>query len=74
MRPHVHVGDSLFDSRHMTGHALVAGALLHGLIGYDDRPAGMQIVFYVFTLVAIITAMKWARRQTSQNSQQEAVT
>lgn len=50
------------------------GTLLHGLIGYDDRPAGMQIVFYVFTLVAITTAMKWARRQTSQISQQGVVT
>lgn len=50
------------------------GTLLHGLIGYDDRPAGMQIVFYVFTLAAITTAMKWARRQSSTISQQGVVT
>lgn len=50
------------------------GTLLHGLIGYDDRPAGMQIVFYIFTLAAITTAMKWTRRRSSPISQQGVVT
>ena len=36
------------------------GMLLHGLIGYDSRPAGMQIVFYLAALLAIIAGMKWA--------------
>ena len=35
----------------------VAGTLLHSLIGYDARPAGMQIVFYVLVLVAIAAGM-----------------
>jgi high-affinity iron transporter len=39
----------------------VTGMLLHGLIGYDSRPAGMQLVFYVIALVAIGAGMKWAR-------------
>ncbi len=38
------------------------GILLHSLIGYDSRPAGMQLVFYLAVLVAIIGGMKWAAR------------
>jgi len=64
----------LWDTSTIVPQNSLFGALLHGLVGYDDRPAGMQIVFYVFTLVTILLAMKWARRQISKNSQQEAVT
>jgi high-affinity iron transporter len=38
------------------------GMLLHSLIGYDSRPTGMQIVFYLTALVAIFIGMKWAVR------------
>ena len=36
--------------------------LLHSLIGYDSRPDGMQLVFYIVALVAIGTGMKWAKQ------------
>lgn len=36
----------------------IFGILLHSLIGYDPRPAGMQMVFYFFTVLAIATGMK----------------
>ena len=38
------------------------GMLLHSLIGYDARPAGMQIVFYITVLLTIAAGMKWANR------------
>jgi high-affinity iron transporter len=38
------------------------GMLLHSLIGYDSRPAGMQLVFYLSALIAIGIGMKLARR------------
>lgn len=38
------------------------GMLLHSLIGYDSRPAGMQIIFYLTALVAIFAGMKWVAR------------
>jgi len=31
---------------------------MHSLIGYDSRPAGMQIVFYLVALIAIFIGMK----------------
>jgi high-affinity iron transporter len=38
------------------------GMLLHSLIGYDSRPAGMQIVFYLIALIAIFTGMRLVAR------------
>lgn len=37
----------------------VTGMLLHSLVGYDSRPAGMQLVFYIVALIAIGAGMKW---------------
>lgn len=37
----------------------VPGMLLHSLVGYDSRPTGMQLVFYIVALVAIGVGMKW---------------
>ncbi len=45
----------------------IPGMLLHSLIGYDASPAGMQLVFYVVTLVIIATGMKWINYQPSGN-------
>jgi high-affinity iron transporter len=36
------------------------GMLLHGLIGYEARPAGMQLVFYFAVMVTIGIGMKLA--------------
>ncbi len=38
----------------------IAGMLLHSLVGYAARPAGMQLVFYISVLVSIGAGMKWA--------------
>jgi high-affinity iron transporter len=42
----------------------ILGMLLHSLIGYDSRPAGMQIVFYILVLVTVSVGMKLAKRQS----------
>ncbi len=41
----------------------IPGMLLHSLIGYDDRPAGMQMIFYVAVLCAIMLGMKLAKKR-----------
>lgn len=38
------------------------GMLLHSLIGYDSRPAGMQLIFYITVLIVIGTGMKLANQ------------
>lgn len=38
------------------------GTGLFILLGYEDRPTGMQVVFYFSTLVIIVACSKWVKR------------
>ena len=40
------------------------GTLLHGLVGYDAQPAGIQVVFYVAVALAIAAGMRWVGNKT----------
>lgn len=53
------LGAPLWDTSHVLSQASAVGTLLHGLIGYDAQPAGMQVLFYVLTLGAITASMRW---------------
>jgi high-affinity iron transporter len=53
----------LWDTSALLPENGLPGMLLHSLIGYDSRPAGMQIIFYLAALVVIFTGMKWASRR-----------
>jgi len=53
------LGAPLWDTSGLLSQSTALGTLLHGLIGYDAQPAGMQVVFYVVTLVAITAGMRW---------------
>ena len=46
------------------------GALLHILVGYNDRPSGIQLLFYVVTLITIYTLMKLFGHQRKQHHPQ----
>ncbi len=48
----------VWDTSAWVSETSVAGMLLRGLIGYDARPAGMQIIFYLATFAAIALGMK----------------
>ncbi|MCX7175150.1 MAG: FTR1 family protein [Proteobacteria bacterium] len=52
----------LWDTSATLPESSIPGMLLHSLIGYDARPAGMQIVFYATVLVTIAIGMKLANR------------
>ena len=56
----------LWDTSSLMPEHSITGMLLHSLIGYDARPAGMQIVFYITALLAISIGMKWANRPRTQ--------
>jgi high-affinity iron transporter len=53
----------VWDTSALLPQQSLLGTLLHSLAGYDDRPAGMQVVFYVVTLLAIALGMKWIGRR-----------
>jgi high-affinity iron transporter len=48
----------IWDTSNALPETSLGGTLLHSLIGYQARPAGMQIGFYLVTLVAIAIGMR----------------
>jgi high-affinity iron transporter len=56
------LGPRLWDTSGLLSDRSILGQTLHALIGYDARPAGVQIVFYIVTAVSIAIGMKlWGR-------------
>jgi len=53
----------LWDTSHFVANESPIGSVLHGLVGYDARPAGMQILFFIAVLAAIAAGMHWASRR-----------
>ncbi len=64
----------LWDTSSVLSDESWPGMLLHSLIGYEARPAGMQMVFYVTALVIIGTGMKWvgSRHRAKKRDHQHA--
>jgi high-affinity iron transporter len=58
------LGAMLWDSSALISPDSLFGKALQTLIGYDARPAGMQLVFYVATLSTIGVSMKLFGRPT----------
>jgi hypothetical protein len=52
------LGARIWDSSAILSDRSYIGQALHTLIGYDARPAGMQLLFYAITAVAIAVGMK----------------
>ena len=60
-------GNRVWDSSALLSNASLMGKTLHTLIGYDAQPAGMQLLFYAVTAIAIAIGMKvWGRAKPAQ--------
>lgn len=57
----------LWDTSAALSEQSLPGMLLHSLIGYDSRPAGMQIIFYLTALFIISIGMKLAKHPRQAN-------
>jgi high-affinity iron transporter len=56
------LGARLWDSSALVSDHSLIGQTLHALIGYDARPAGIQLAFYFVTVVIIALGMKlWGK-------------
>ena len=53
---------ALWDSSRFLSAESPGGVLLHALAGYDPRPSGLQLVFYLGTLIVIGLATRQVRR------------
>lgn len=60
-------GAPLWDTNWLLTQSSALGTLLHSLVGYDPRPAGMQMLFYATTFAVIALGMLLVgRRQTAK--------
>jgi high-affinity iron transporter len=59
------LGNDRWDTSAILTENSLIGQLAHVLIGYTARPAGLQIVFYVVTLVVIDSLMRVFRTESS---------
>ena len=50
----------LWDSSHILSDSSLVGRILHTLIGYNDRPSGMQVIVYLSMLGLTFALMKAA--------------
>jgi high-affinity iron transporter len=62
----------LWDTSTWLPQTSLVGTLLHGLVGYEARPAGMQIVFYAVALAVIATGMKWVGKGAPPSARRAA--
>ena len=60
----------LWDSSSLLPMDSLLGNLLHLFAGYEARPSGMQVVFYVATFTIILAGMRWSRIRSPLRSPQ----
>jgi high-affinity iron transporter len=52
------LGNQLWDTSWLLSNGSIVGQAVHVLTGYEARPAGMQLVFWVVTFVALFAGMR----------------
>jgi high-affinity iron transporter len=55
----------LWDSSNILSNDSILGSTLHILVGYESRPSGMQVLFYMVTIICITLAASMVRRRTN---------
>ncbi len=61
------LGAPLWDTSGILAQSTALGTILHGLIGYDTQPAGMQVLVYVLVLVLIASGMRWVSARAARS-------
>lgn len=56
------LGTPLWDSSSILPTESPIGAVMHGLVGYEATPAGIQVTAYAVVLIAILIGMRMTRR------------
>jgi high-affinity iron transporter len=68
------LGAPLWDTSGVLAQTTALGTILHGLIGYDTQPAGMQVLVYVVVLLVIASGMRWVAHRAKPAARQRAST
>lgn len=56
-------GEQIWDTSWLLGNGSIVGQAVHILTGYEARPAGMQLVFWIVTFVVLVTSMQLVSRR-----------
>ena len=60
-------GNQLWDTSWLLSNRSIVGQAVHVLTGYEARPAGMQLVFWIVTFVVLVAGMRFmAMRMAAQ--------
>src|SRR6202030_1420353 len=62
------LGSNLWDTSFLLSDHSLSGRILHTLVGYTAQPAGIQLVFYVATLLIIGVLMRVTAAQGAAGS------
>ena len=60
------LGGQLWNSSALLSNGSLFGQALQILIGYDARPSGIQVVFYLVTLLLLVFGMRWSHKVTAK--------
>lgn len=58
---------TLWDSSRLLSTGSISGRVLHTLIGYTDRPTGLQAAFYVATLAVVLLLSRQGQAQPGRS-------
>jgi high-affinity iron transporter len=53
----------LWDTSWLLSDSSILGRMLHVLVGYTDKPNGLQLLAYVATLATMVILMRWVKSQ-----------
>ena len=60
------LGNAVWDSSFLLSEQSLLGRILHILIGYVDRPMGIQLLVYLVTIVLLSAAMYYMNQQNKR--------
>lgn len=65
--------NQLWNTSWLLSNESVVGQALHILVGYDARPAGIQIVFWCAVVSTLVIGMRWSKRVATPRPAHAAV-
>ena len=65
-------GYQLWDTSWLLRQDSLLGRALHALVGYSDRPMGVQLVAYVAVLITLAVGARWINGKSTQSHQPAA--
>jgi len=64
--------NQVWDTSGILSIGSLAGRMLHVLVGYNDRPTGVELLFYVVTLVTILALMRMFGARSTRAARAQA--